>query len=284
MQIRSNKFSRGTRKHLEVPKGIHRRIDVPILSIEAASRSRFREGASALTTAKEKRAVDFVSQGLLTEANRELARFINDVRTRPRDQGRDELRRRYVNEIVERAIHFAEKQNKLQARLGDLALKDDLTDCYNRRGFQVLAERQMKLGRRSGRSMLLFFIDVDGLKEINDTFGHREGDLALKRVVESLRVTFRDSDIIGRIGGDEFAILAVEAAGHCEATIRARLSECLKRANTETRQYRLSVSVGAARFDCLKASSFTDLMEQADKSMYKEKKTRQGLRMAVGAS
>jgi diguanylate cyclase (GGDEF)-like protein len=187
-----------------------------------------------------------------------------------------------VNEIVERAMHFAEKQNLLQAKLGDLALKDDLTDCYNRRGFQVLAERQMKLGRRSGRSMLLFFIDVDGLKEINDTFGHIEGDQALKRTAELLKITFRDSDIIARMGGDEFAILAVEATGHCETTIRARLTECLERANARAKHYRLSMSIGVARFDCRKAGSIADLMEQADKSMYREKKRRQGLQMAVG--
>jgi diguanylate cyclase (GGDEF)-like protein len=252
--------------------------------METAARSRLREEVSIFPTAKEKTVVDFISQGLLTDANRELAKFINELRTKPRDDRRDELRSRHVNEIVERAMQFAEKQHKLQAKLGDLAVKDELTDCYNRRGFQVLAERQMKLQRRAGRSMLLFFIDVDGLKEINDTFGHSAGDLALKRTAESLRVTFRDSDIIGRMGGDEFAILAVEATGRSETTIRARLSECLRRANAEIRQYQLSMSVGAARFDCRRASSIADLLEQADKAMYKEKRARQGLRLAVGIS
>jgi diguanylate cyclase (GGDEF)-like protein len=232
----------------------------------------------------EKGAVEFVFQNLLSEANLELARLVQDVRNGPQSLAHDEDRSRQVGEIVERAMLCAEKQYLLQAKLGDLALKDELTGFYNRRGFHALAERQLKLGRRASRSMLLFFIDVDGLKEINDTFGHGEGDLALQRAADSLRDTFRESDIIGRMGGDEFAILAVEATGHCEESIRTRLYECLERANAEIARYQLSLSVGMARFDCRKASSIADLMEQADKAMYREKREHQGLRTAAGVS
>jgi diguanylate cyclase (GGDEF)-like protein len=284
MHIRTNKLGRGTRKHPEDTKGMRRRMGASILSIETAGRARFRQRGAHDTTAKEQGAVEFVFQNLLSEANQELARLVQDVRTGPQNFAYDEARSRQVSAIVERAIRCAEKQYQLQAKLGDLALKDELTGFYNRRGFHALAERQMQLGRRAGRSMLLFFIDVDGLKEINDTFGHNEGDSALRRAAKSLRDTFRESDIIARMGGDEFAILAVEAAGHCEESIRRRLYECLERANAEISRYPLSLSVGVARFDCRKASSIAELMEQADKAMYKEKRERQGPRAAVGIS
>jgi diguanylate cyclase (GGDEF)-like protein len=169
----------------------------------------------------------------------------------------------------------------LQAELGNLALKDELTGFFNRRGFQALAERQLKLGRRSGRAMLLFFIDVDGLKQINDSFGHAEGDQALKRTAETLEKTFRDSDVIARLGGDEFAVLAIEASGHSEARILARLQKYLKTVNAREVQYAVSLSVGVARFDHGKPISIRDLMAQADQAMYEQKRGRSSSRIAV---
>src|SRR5260370_25769529 len=117
--------------------------------------------------------------------------------------------------------------------MGNLDLRDDLTGQYNRRGFMAIAERQMKLGRRSGRGMLLFLMDVYRLKQINDSFGHFEGDHALKRTAEVLEETFRASDVVARLGGDDFAVLAIDAAGHIEASIKTRLFECLKSINAE---------------------------------------------------
>jgi diguanylate cyclase (GGDEF)-like protein len=171
----------------------------------------------------------------------------------------------------------------LQAELGNFALKDELTGFYNRRGFQALAERQLKLGRRAHRGMLLFFIDVDGLKEINDSHGHTEGDRALKRVAETLRMTFRDSDIIARLGGDEFAVLAIEALDHSEATIMARLRKYLRDVNAEHCRYAISLSAGMARFDHANPSSVRKLLVQADQAMYEQKRNRVGSRIAVGA-
>lgn len=97
----------------------------------------------------------------------------------------------------------------------------------------ALAERQLKVGRRSGRGMLLFVMDVDRLKQINDSFGHFEGDRALKRTADALEETFRDSDVAARLGGDEFAVLAIEASGHSEAIIKTRLFERLKSISAE---------------------------------------------------
>ncbi|HEY2547681.1 MAG TPA: GGDEF domain-containing protein [Candidatus Acidoferrum sp.] len=173
-----------------------------------------------------------------------------------------------------RAVRCAAKQYMLQAELGNLALTDELTGLYNRRGFMALAERQLKLGRRSGRGMLLFVMDVDRLKHINDSFGHLEGDLALKRTAEILERTFRDSDVVARLGGDEFAVLAIEASGHSEATIKARLFESLKSICAKESSYEISLSLGLARFDSGSRTSIGELMAKADEAMYKQKKRR----------
>jgi len=176
-----------------------------------------------------------------------------------------------------RAVQCAVKQYMLQAELGSLALSDELTGLYNRRGFLALAERQLKLGRRSGRAILVFFADVDGLKQINDKFGHKEGDLALVHAAQVLEKTFRDSDIVARFGGDEFAVLALEVSGHSESTIRARLEQNLHELNAQQSRYTLSISLGAMRFDPRSPkspASIEQLMIQADEAMYEEKRLR----------
>src|SRR5213595_3982108 len=178
--------------------------------------------------------LDKVFQGLLKEANRELASLLRDVHAGPDTDLLDGAESQAIRDLLRRALKCATKQYMLQTELGNLALQDELTGLYNRRGFLALAERQLKLARRSGRSLLLFFIDVDGLKEINDVFGHAEGDAALKCTAEALETTFRDSDVIARFGGDEFAALAIEASGQNEATIRDRLTEYLKSASPRT--------------------------------------------------
>ena len=120
---------------------------------------------------------------------------------------------------------------------------------------------------------LRFFIDVDGVKRINEAFGHSEGDLALTRTAEALRTTFRDSDVLARLGGDEFAVLAIEASGHTEATVMARLRRNLEMVSTNESRYLLSLSVGVVRFDPSTTSSLAQLMLQADRAMYDAKKT-----------
>jgi len=216
--------------------------------------------------------LDKVFQGLLREANRELATLLRDVRDGSNAELLGGAGSRAIRDLLRRALQCATKQYMLQTELGNLALMDELTELYNRRGFLALAERQLKLARRAGRSVLLFFIDVDGMKEINDVFGHAEGDAALKCTAEALETTFRDSDVIARFGGDEFAALAIEASGQNEATIRDRLTEYLKSASREDSSCEFSVSLGTARFDPWNPTSIRELIAEADRAMYEQKR------------
>jgi diguanylate cyclase (GGDEF)-like protein len=234
----------------------------------------FRRSAPRLLPGRENKDIDDVFQALHLEANRELASLLRDVRTESHGTLTGDAPSQQFTELLMRAVRCAAKQYMLQAELSNLALTDELTGLYNRRGFLVLAERQLKLARRSGRGMLLFMMDVDGLKQTNDSFGHLEGDRALKRTADVLEETFRHSDVVARLGGDEFAVLAIEAAGHSEATIKTRLFECLNSISVEQLRYNISLSVGLARFDPGSRSSIGELMVKADQSMYEQKRRR----------
>lgn len=178
--------------------------------------------------------------------------------------------------ILARAILYAIERHRLLAALRSLSLIDDLTGLYNRRGFTELGEQYIKLAWRSGRAITLVYLDVDRFKNINDTLGHHVGDRALKRVAEVLRSTFRRSDIIARIGGDEFAVLALETTGESAEWLAQRLREGVSVENASTHEpFRLSASVGVARSMGDDKVSLEDLMAQADAAMYREKRAKQ---------
>lgn len=227
--------------------------------------------------------LDKVFQGLLKDANRELASLLSDVHAGQDTDLLEGAGSQVIRDLLKRALQCATKQYVLQTELSNLALKDELTGLYNRRGFLALAERQLKLARRSDRSLVLIFIDVDGLKEINDVFGHAEGDTALKCTAEALEMTFRDSDVIARFGGDEFAVLAIEASGQSEVTIRERLTEFLSSARRQESDYKFSVSLGTARFDPWNPTSLRELIAAADQAMYEQKRCRAAERMSTAA-
>jgi diguanylate cyclase (GGDEF)-like protein len=274
MPMSSNKFTSCARKRQAGFKSVNNPSDVAILSMAVDSQPLFRLGVRRSLLRGENEHIDDVFQALLSEANRELANLLRDVRTESHGTLPSDTRSQPVSELLMRAVRCAAKQYMLQAELGNLALTDELTGLYNRRGFMALAERQLKIGRRSGRGMLLFVMDVDRLKQINDSFGHFEGDRALKRTAEVLEETFRDSDVLARLGGDEFAVLAIEAAGHSEATIKTRLFECLKSISAEESRYEISLSSGLARFDPGSRTSIGELMAKADQAMYEQKRRR----------
>jgi diguanylate cyclase (GGDEF)-like protein len=173
------------------------------------------------------------------------------------------------------AVWGAVKQALLDRELRYLALTDDLTCLYNRRGFFAAATQQLKLAQRNSQSLLLLFCDVDNLKKINDTHGHQEGDLALIRTADALEQSFRGSDILSRLGGDEFVVLASETSNQTQEVILRRLEKNLKKSSATESRYALSVCVGVARFDPKRAVTLGELMVQADKAMYEKKRSAQ---------
>ncbi|MFH1764198.1 MAG: diguanylate cyclase [Gemmatimonadota bacterium] len=175
-------------------------------------------------------------------------------------------------DLLLRSIRYAVERHNLASALRSLSLIDDLTGLYNRRGFSDLGEQHLKLARRTARAVLLVYVDVDDLKTINDTLGHLTGDRALVRVADILRETFRQSDIIARIGGDEFAVMALEASEENETQLLRRLKARIREVNQENGEpYDLSVSIGAARFPVEGTPRLTDLLAQVDEAMYQEK-------------
>ncbi len=166
------------------------------------------------------------------------------------------------------------KRKQAEEVLKTLSLKDDLTGLLNRRGFFTLAEQALKTAERMGSEMILIFGDLDNLKGINDTFGHKEGDQALVNTSQVLKETFRESDIIARIGGDEFAILAMnshETETSSEKLIK-RFEQVLNDHHLQTkRPFALSLTFGITCFNPQNPCSIDVLLAQADKIMYENK-------------
>jgi diguanylate cyclase (GGDEF)-like protein len=130
----------------------------------------------------------------------------------------------------------------------------------------------MKIANREDRRMILLYIDIDQLKLINDTYGHPSGDQALKDVAKILQDAFRESDVVARIGGDEFVVLALESNITHPKNLTSRLQDTLETHKTnQQRVYDLSLSAGWACYDPDSPSSLKKLMHRADQAMYKEK-------------
>jgi len=186
----------------------------------------------------------------------------------------DYLVKQKINtEIIFRVIRFAIERQKLQDAVRSLALIDDLTGLFNRRGFFTLAEHHLKLAERMHKNFYLIFSDIDDMKKINDDFGHLQGDLVLKKVAEILHSSFRDSDIIARIGGDEFVVLIPDTGDYSAERTIYRLQENINKYNKKEKK-NLSLSMGITNFHPNLKFSLQDLLDKADKHLYKEKKKR----------
>ena len=176
--------------------------------------------------------------------------------------------------LLARSIQNAIERHRAGASVAKLSLLDELTGLYNRRGFYSLAERHLKLSHRTGQKLLLIFADLDGLKQVNDTFGHQEGDRVLLAAAEILRATFRSSDIICRLGGDEFMILAIEAKDGDAAALAMRLQQNIACFNARNPLYSLNLSWGVASFDPGLNPPLEALVSQADKALYQHKRSK----------
>jgi diguanylate cyclase (GGDEF)-like protein len=176
------------------------------------------------------------------------------------------------------AIAIAQRRFAQLQALRELSLTDELTGLPNRRGFLTLAGQQVKLALRHKKGLSLLFIDVDGLKHVNDARGHQAGDLLLRDTAQVLRKTFRESDVLSRLGGDEYAVLVVDDPGGGSAAAIPRLLQNLEAHNASRGEAApLSFSVGAVEIDPLGAISVEECLAKADERMYEQKRLRRHL-------
>lgn len=177
---------------------------------------------------------------------------------------------------------FTERK-RMEEELLNLSLVDELTGLHNRRGLTTLAEQYMKIVRRQQTEFALLFADMDGLKAINDTYGHECGSQALIEIADILRDTLRESDIVARVGGDEFVVLALDAKRDEAGTLINRLQEGLDAQNErQDRPYTLSLSFGVVYYEPEHPSSLDELIARADILMYEQKKNKARLVVSQG--
>ncbi len=179
------------------------------------------------------------------------------------------------NEVAGIVHVVSDVTQRIQAeeQLKAVSLTDELTGLLNRRGFVTMAEQQIKLAHRLSQKKYLLYADLDNLKIINDRLGHHEGDMAIIAIANVLKQNFRESDIVGRIGGDEFVALPYGSDRNEIDVMLERLQKMLDIAN-ETREsgFELSMSIGVAAYDPNSPCSVEDLMSEADARMYEQKK------------
>ena len=167
------------------------------------------------------------------------------------------------------------ERKHLEEALRSLSLTDELTGLYNRRGFSTLAERHLSLARRKGQDLLLVLGDIDGLKLVNDTFGHAAGDQVVIDAANVLKGTYRRVDILARIGGDEFTAFPIEAGPDSAEILTSRLQDNIAKHNERyTRPFRLSMSVGVGRIKAADCPTVQRLLAEADRELYRRKRDR----------
>ncbi len=167
----------------------------------------------------------------------------------------------------------ARKEN--EAKLQELARMDSLTKLYNRRYFIEIGLAELSRCKRHQREISLIMIDADKFKTINDTYGHFTGDKVLCSLARTCEETFRQEDIIGRIGGEEFAVLLPETSLEGAASVAERLRERIanKKIETDEGPIRMTISVGVTSGSCADFSEdpIRELMIEADKALYRAK-------------
>lgn len=167
-----------------------------------------------------------------------------------------------------------ETRKRAEAEVRTLSLQDPMTGLNNRRGFFTLAEHLMRNARRTGRPISLLYIDLDDLKIINDDLGHAAGDEALLALTALLNKTFRETDIIARMGGDEFVVASAHESAEYALIMCERLCLAMEEWNASAqRPFQLSATVGLIQAEVTEGTSLDELLVQADKEMYLRKKT-----------
>ncbi|HNX57473.1 MAG TPA: GGDEF domain-containing protein [Spirochaetota bacterium] len=158
-------------------------------------------------------------------------------------------------------------------KLEQLSTIDELTGLYNRRGFYTYAEHQRVLSKRMGKGFLLFYADMDNLKMINDRYGHNDGDRAIRAVADILKSAFRRSDIISRVGGDEFVIISADTLANGAGTIIDKITVAVKNFNSRrVLPYDVGLTMGFAEYDPASDDQIDQMMITADGELYENKK------------
>lgn len=179
-----------------------------------------------------------------------------------------------------RSLRFAMERQSALLEATTKATTDSLTGLRNRRGLTEVATQIFAASRRVDSTITLLSIDLDGLKWINDTLGHKAGDQALIETAEVLQASLRECDIIARLGGDEFVVLAIGTSPRSEAEVQQAITLKLQkgiaeRNNLPGRAYCLSLSTGTVKFDPERHATLDDLLREADQRMYEQKRTKQ---------
>lgn len=233
---------------------------------------------SALDRIDDKvRAFEMGGQDYITKPFQELEilmRAKNQLLIQQQQQQLIEQNHRLEQEIQERL--------KAEAEVRQLSLTDELTGLHNRRGFFLLAEQHLKVAQRTQVPFCLLFVDVDGLKRVNDTLGHEVGDELIVNAAQTLSKTFRDADIVARLGGDEFAVLILDCSNNPDdyyLRLQARIDSFNQtRASGGTPSisclYQLSMSVGTQFCTPTDNASLEHWLAQADKLMYEHKRSK----------
>lgn len=176
-----------------------------------------------------------------------------------------------------KVVRSAVERQRMRRQIHDLSMLDELTGINNRLGFMLRAEQSVALSERLGAEANLFFLDADHMKWVNDNFGHQEGDYLLMEISRILQDDFRRTDVIGRVGGDEFAVLALRDSAQDVEAILERLADSLTQVNEKRHaKYPISFSIGTASSTRAARLSLEELMEIADKAMYENKNTKRG--------
>ncbi len=209
---------------------------------------------------------------VVLSANKDFWTAIQSVREGAQDYL---LKNEMSGPLLARSLYYSVERNNVIETLRRLSLLDELTGLYNRRGLISLSEQHMSLAMRTQRSLMVVYADVDGLKSINDHYGHSAGDEALMRAAKVLRRTFRRSDIIGRIGGDEFVVLAIDATPDKMNGVIERLNQSQEEENgLHTEPYPVVLSAGVEHIDPSLPLGIEEWISRADLALYEEKRKR----------
>jgi len=209
----------------------------------------------------------------------EILRAVNESLKQPTTPSRlpqtGQLQRAHLELLADKLYQKVSELEKANEHLRNMSLADSLTGLHNRRGFMILATSLLKFARRVAYSASLLYIDLDSLKYINDTFGHAAGDAAISQFSRILVDTFRDSDVIGRMGGDEFVVMMVDATESDLTSIQRHLQSKIDTYNVHAAAGQaLAFSLGVIRVSPESTITMEELLSEADAAMYQHKLSR----------